>query len=135
MIESVISYMIDNDGYLIVNRDIVSTDIDDFDILQNQNITYFRCLMKKMKKHYYVVFLNILEMKDHIVMYIITVTFLIGRSSKNVLIHGLDMRNEIGVWKDRTDVYIAIFTVNIDYSWFREIIFTARITKFEGSYT
>jgi len=116
-----ISYMIDNDGYLIVNRQIVSKDIDDFEYTPKPEyrgvFTIFNeddeeALLRRFFDH-------IREERPHCYVHYNGDFFDWPFIEKRAFIHGLDLRTEIGVSKaGRSDEYIGRFLVNIDcYAW------------------
>lgn len=116
-----ISYMIDTEGYLITNREIVAKDIDDFEYTPKPEyegrFTIFNeeneeQLLRRFFEH-------IREERPHVYVHYNGDFFDWPFIEKRAFIHGLNMREEIGVSKDgRTEVYVGRFVVNIDcYSW------------------
>ncbi|KAG2195066.1 hypothetical protein INT47_003932 [Mucor saturninus] len=115
-----ISYMIDGRGYLITNRDIVSQDIEDFDYTPKPEFegpfTIFNeqdegALLRRFFEH-------IQEAKPTIfVTYngdFFDWPFVEGRAK----IHGIDMYQEIGVYKDDEDEYKCKHATHMDaFRW------------------
>ncbi|KAK9238698.1 hypothetical protein V1525DRAFT_431564 [Lipomyces kononenkoae] len=115
-----ISYMIDGNGYLITNRDIVSEDIDDFEYTPKPEyegvFTIFnepneKALIERFFEH-------VREAKPTV---IVTYNgdffdwpFVEGRASK----YGINMYNEIGFQKDSEDEYKSSFCCHMDcFRW------------------
>ncbi|GAA5795942.1 hypothetical protein HPULCUR_001307 [Helicostylum pulchrum] len=115
-----ISYMIDGRGYLITNRDIVSQDIEDFDYTPKPEFegpfTIFNeadeeALLRRFFEH-------IQEAKPTIyVTYngdFFDWPFVEGRAK----VHGIDMYQEIGVYRDDEDEYKCKHATHMDaFRW------------------
>ncbi|KAJ8101542.1 hypothetical protein POJ06DRAFT_195900 [Lipomyces tetrasporus] len=115
-----ISYMIDGNGFLITNREIVSQDIDDFEYTPKPEyegvFTIFnepneKALIERFFEH-------VKETKPTV---IVTYNgdffdwpFVEGRATY----HGINMRNEIGFQKDSEDEYKSSFCCHMDcFRW------------------
>lgn len=115
-----ISYMIDGEGYLITNREIVSRDIDDFEYTPKPEFkgpfVVFNEADEKMVLERF--FSHIQEAKPTV---IVTYNgdffdwpFVETRSS----IHGIDMFQEIGFKKNSEDVYESRYCAHMDaFAW------------------
>ncbi|KAI9254659.1 hypothetical protein BY458DRAFT_558768 [Sporodiniella umbellata] len=115
-----ISYMIDGWGYLITNREIVSQDIEDFEYTPKQEyegpFTIFNEENEKALLHRF--FEHIQNAKPSIfVTYngdFFDWPFVEGRATA----HGIDMYQEIGVYKDEEDEYKCKHASHMDaFRW------------------
>ena len=115
-----ISYMIDGLGYLIINREIVSQDIEDFDFtplpeFQGPFTVYNEPNERGLLERF---FDHIRAEKPHVfVTYngdFFDWPFVETRAKAN----GLSMYSSIGVRKDENDVYCSRFACHLDcYCW------------------
>ena len=98
-----ISYMIDNDGYLITNREIVSEDIDDFEYTPKPEYQGVFTIFNEENEEQLLrrFFEHIREERPHCYVHYNGDFFDWPFIEKRAFIHGLDMRNEIGVWKGK----------------------------------
>jgi len=115
-----ISYMIDTEGFLIVNRDIVSSDIDDFEYTPKAEypgvFTIFNEDNEEMLLRRF--FEHIVEQRPHVYVHYNGDFFDWPYIEKRAFHFGISMRKEIGISKDRNDIYVGRFVINIDcYSW------------------
>ncbi len=104
-----ISYMIDGQGYLITNREIISTDVDDFEYTPKPefegNFIVFNeenelALIQKFFDH-------VLEVRPHIFVTYNGDFFDWPFVEARAAIHGMDMAREIGFSKNREGVYCS----------------------------
>ncbi|XP_052805264.1 DNA polymerase epsilon catalytic subunit A-like [Mya arenaria] len=115
-----ISYMIDGQGYLITNREIISQDIEDFEytprpefpgpfIIFNESDEF--TLLQRFFDH-------ILEVKPHIFATYNGDLFDWPFVEARAAFHGLDMSREIGFEKDSQDEYKARPAIHMDcFRW------------------
>lgn len=112
-----ISYMIDGQGFLIVNREIVSEDIDDFDYTPRPeypgpftvyNVADEQALLKKWFSH-------IREVRPSVMVTYNGDWFDFGFIDQRAKVHGLSMRKEIGFYRDRVDeIYRSTYAIHMD---------------------
>lgn len=102
-----ISYMIDGQGYLITNREIISTDVDDFEYtpkpeFEGNFIVFNEANEVELLQKF---FDHILEVKPHIFVTYNGDFFDWPFVEARAAIHGMDMAKEIGFVKNREGVY------------------------------
>ena len=115
-----ISYMIDGQGYLICNREIISTDVEDFEYTPKPefegpfivfNEENELGLLQKFFDH-------ILDIKPHIFVTYNGDFFDWPFVEARAAIHGMDMLKEIGFSKNREDVYTSRPAAHMDaFCW------------------
>ncbi|KAL1924531.1 uncharacterized protein VTP21DRAFT_4185 [Calcarisporiella thermophila] len=111
-----ISYMVDGQGYLITNRDIVSQDIDDFEYTPKPEFegpfTIFNepdesAVIRRFFEH-------IQELKPTVVVSYNGDMFDWPFVEARARVHGIDMYHEIGFYKDDQDEYKCKHTIHMD---------------------
>jgi len=111
-----ISYMIDTQGYLIINREIISQDIEDFEYTPKKEYPgHFHVfneanefdLLKRFFNH-------ITDVKPHILVTYNGDSFDIPFVEQRAQFYGLSMFNEIGFRKDSQDCYLSRPCVHMD---------------------
>lgn len=111
-----ISYMIDGQGYLITNREILSSDIEDFEYTPKPELegrfTIFNepnemMLIQKFFDH-------ILDVRPHIFVTYNGDFFDWPFVEARAAVYNLDMKQEIGFSRNRNDVYFARPTIHMD---------------------
>lgn len=115
-----ISYMIDGEGFLITNREIVSQDIDDFEYTPKPEypglFTIFnepdeKALLERFFEH-------IQEAKPSVIATFNGDFFDWPFVEKRAAIHGIDMHTEIGFQKDAEEEYKSTQCVHMDcFRW------------------
>lgn len=115
-----ISYMIDGQGYLITNREIISTDVDDFEYtpkpeFEGQFIVFNEpdelSLLQKWFDH-------VLEVRPHIFVTYNGDFFDWPFIEARAKFHGLDMGKEIGFAKTRDGIYWSRPATHMDaFCW------------------
>nr|XP_022913041.1 DNA polymerase epsilon catalytic subunit A [Onthophagus taurus] len=115
-----ISYMIDGQGYLITNREIVSHDIDDFEFTPRPEFegkfTIFNednevKLLQKFFDH-------ILDVRPHIFVTYNGDFFDWPFVENRAAVYNMDMKQEIGFFKDREGVYTSRPAMHMDcFCW------------------
>ncbi|ORZ35386.1 hypothetical protein BCR44DRAFT_53396 [Catenaria anguillulae PL171] len=115
-----ISYIIDGQGYLITNREIVSEDIDDFDYTPKPefegpfvvfNEANERGLLDRFFDH-------IIEVKPHVIVTYNGDFFDWPFVETRAAAHGIDMRATIGWFKDENDEYKSYYAHHSDaFRW------------------
>ena len=115
-----ISYMIDGQGYLICNREIISTDVEDFEYTPKPefegpfivfNEENELALLQKFFDH-------ILDVKPHIFVTYNGDFFDWPFIEARAAVHGMDMLKEIGFSKDREGVFSSRPAAHIDaFCW------------------
>ena len=115
-----ISYMIDGQGFLITNREIISTDVDDFEYTPKPefegNFVVFNeenelALLQKFFDH-------VLEVRPHIFVTYNGDFFDWPFIEARAAVHGMDMAREIGFTKNREGVYCSRPAAHMDaYCW------------------
>uniref|UniRef100_A0A7E4VKY8 DNA polymerase epsilon catalytic subunit n=1 Tax=Panagrellus redivivus TaxID=6233 RepID=A0A7E4VKY8_PANRE len=115
-----ISYMIDGEGFLIINREIVSEDITDFEYTPKPEFKgEFRVFNEKDEKALIRKFFDhLLKVKPHIMVTyngdFFDWPFVEARAKE----HGINMEAEIGFVKDAQDEYKHINSVHMDaFRW------------------
>ena len=115
-----ISYMIDGQGYLICNREIISSDVEDFEytpkpefegpfIVFNEDNEL--ALLQKFFDH-------ILDVKPHIFVTYNGDFFDWPFIEARAAVHGMDMHKEVGFSKDREGVFSSRPAAHMDaYCW------------------
>ncbi|XP_012276956.1 DNA polymerase epsilon catalytic subunit A [Orussus abietinus] len=111
-----ISYMIDGEGYLITNRDIVSSDINDFEYTPKPEFegvfTIFNEPDEKATIRRF--FDHINEVKPHVFVTYNGDFFDWPFVETRAAIHNLDMKTEIGFAKNRDGVYANRAAIHMD---------------------
>ncbi|PVU88703.1 hypothetical protein BB559_005442 [Furculomyces boomerangus] len=104
-----ISYMIDGQGYLITNRDIVSEDIDDFEYTPKEEFQGpFTIFNEDNEKGVIVKFFeHIIESQPTVLVTYNGDSFDWPFVHARAEFHGLDLLEEIGWYKDEADVYVS----------------------------
>jgi DNA polymerase epsilon subunit 1 len=111
-----ISYMLNDSGYLIVNREIVSEDIEDFDytpLPEYQgpftifNVANERELLLRWFEH-------LREEKPCVHVTYNGDNFDFPFVDQRARIHGLDLREQIGYWKDMSGDYRSTYGIHMD---------------------
>ena len=115
-----ISYMIDGQGYLITNREIISTDVDDFEYTPKPefegNFVVFNednelATLQKFFDH-------VLEVRPHIFVTYNGDFFDWPFIEARAAVHGMDMAREIGFAKNREGVYCSRPAAHMDaFCW------------------
>ncbi|OQR98917.1 DNA polymerase epsilon catalytic subunit [Achlya hypogyna] len=115
-----ISYMVDRQGYLIVNREFVSEDVDDFEYTPTKeyngpfecfNAPNERALLDRF-------FAHVNEINPHIFVTYNGDFFDWPFVEARALVHGIDMGREIGISKDRNGEYRGKCAVHMDaFCW------------------
>jgi DNA polymerase epsilon subunit 1 len=115
-----ISYMIDGQGYLITNREIISADVDDFEYtpkpeFEGNFVVYNEknelATLQKFFDH-------VLEVRPHIFVTYNGDMFDWPFIEARAAIHGMDMAREIGFMKNREGVYCCRPAAHMDaYCW------------------
>lgn len=115
-----ISYMIDGEGYLIINRDIVSADVQDFEYTPKPEFKGFFTVFNEDNEENTIkrFFDHLLKVKPNIMVTyngdFFDWPFVDDRAKK----YGLDMKKEIGFCKDNQDEYKHINCIHMDaYRW------------------
>lgn len=108
-----ISYMLDTQGYLIVNREIVSQDIEDFEYTPKPEYQGpFICFNVENEKAVLEKFLDHIK-QERPVIYVtyngdfFDWPFIATRAQK----YGIDLKEEIGIWMDRSGEFRGRFAV------------------------
>ena len=115
-----ISYMIDGQGYLITNREIISTDVDDFEYtpkpeFEGNFIVFNEANEVELLQKF---FDHILEVKPHIFVTYNGDFFDWPFVEARAAIHGMDMAKEIGFVKNREGVYSSRPAAHMDaFCW------------------
>ncbi|XP_059098833.1 DNA polymerase epsilon catalytic subunit A-like [Tigriopus californicus] len=115
-----ISYMIDGQGYLITNREIISKDVDDFEYtpkpeFEGHFIVYNEANELELLQKF---FDHILDVKPHIFVTYNGDFFDWPFIEARAAIHGMDMAQEIGFAKNREGVYCSRPASHMDaYCW------------------
>uniref|UniRef100_A0AC34GQD3 DNA polymerase epsilon catalytic subunit n=1 Tax=Panagrolaimus sp. ES5 TaxID=591445 RepID=A0AC34GQD3_9BILA len=115
-----ISYMIDGRGYLIINREIVSEDVDDFEYTPRPEFRgEFRVFNEKDEKGLLKKFFeHVLKVKPHIMVTYNGDFFDWPFVEARATFHGIDMTKEIGFAKDNQDEYKHINCIHMDaFRW------------------
>lgn len=114
-----ISYMIDGQGYLITNREIISCDVDDFEYTPKPEyeglFTIFnepdeKRLIEKFFEH-------IMEVRPHIFVTYNGDFFDWPFVEARAAVHEIDMKNDIGFFKSRDGVYSCRAAMHMDCFW------------------
>ncbi|XP_037072699.1 DNA polymerase epsilon catalytic subunit A-like [Pollicipes pollicipes] len=111
-----ISYMVDGQGFLITNREIVSQDIDDFEYTPKPEFEGPFVIFNEPNEAAVIqrFFDHILEIRPHIfVTYngdFFDWPFVEGRAA----VHGLDMAQEIGFAKNNEGIYVSRPSIHMD---------------------
>jgi DNA polymerase epsilon subunit 1 len=111
-----ISYMIDTQGYLIINREIISQDIDDFEYTPKKEYPgHFRIFNEANEFELLKRFFNhIVDVKPHILVTYNGDSFDLPFVEQRAQFYGLSMFNEIGFRKDSQDCYLSRPCVHMD---------------------
>lgn len=115
-----ISYMIDGEGFLITNREIVSQDIDDFEYTPKPEypgvFTIFNELDEKALLQRF--FEHIQDAKPTVIATFNGDFFDWPFVEKRAAVHGIDMYQEIGFKKDSEDEYKSTYCCHMDcFRW------------------
>lgn len=111
-----ISYMIDGQGFLITNREILSSDIEDFEYTPKPELegrfTIFNesnemMLIQKFFDH-------ILDVRPHVFVTYNGDFFDWPFIEARAAVYNLDMKQEIGFSRNRNDVYFARPAIHMD---------------------
>lgn len=111
-----ISYMIDGQGYLITNREIISCDVDDFEYtpkpeFEGSFIVFNEinelCLIQKFFDH-------IMEVKPHVMVTYNGDFFDWPFVETRAAVYDLDMKQEIGYTKSREGTYLCRPSMHMD---------------------
>lgn len=111
-----ISYMIDTRGYLIINREIISQDIDDFEYTPKKEYPgHFHVFNEpnelELLKRF---FSHIIDVKPHILVTYNGDSFDIPFVEQRAQFYGLSLFHEIGFRKDPQDCYLCRPCVHMD---------------------
>ncbi|XP_046401826.1 DNA polymerase epsilon catalytic subunit 1 [Ischnura elegans] len=111
-----ISYMVDGQGFLITNREIISADVDDFEYTPKPEFEGLfvvwneedeKALIRRFLDHF-------MEVKPHVVVTyngdFFDWPFVEGRAA----LYGFDLRTEIGFSKDKEGIYASRPCVHMD---------------------
>lgn len=115
-----ISYMIDGEGFLIVNRDIVSQDIDDFEYTPKPEYPgLFTTFNEPDEKHLLMKFFeHIRDIRPTVIATFNGDFFDWPFVENRANFHDLDLFDEIGFAKDNDDEYKSKYCVHMDcYRW------------------
>ncbi|XP_011188337.1 DNA polymerase epsilon catalytic subunit 1 [Zeugodacus cucurbitae] len=111
-----ISYMIDGQGYLITNREIISTDVDDFEYTPKPEFEgNFIVFNEKNEMHLIQKFFDhIMEVRPHIVVTYNGDFFDWPFVETRAAVYDLDMKQEIGFSKLRDGFYLSRPAIHMD---------------------
>ena len=111
-----ISYMIDTQGYLIINREIISQDIDDFEYTPKKEYPgHFHVFNESNEFELLKRFFNhIIDVKPHILVTYNGDSFDMPFVEQRAQFYGLNMFNEIGFRKDAQDCYLSRPCIHMD---------------------
>ncbi|CAF4410646.1 unnamed protein product, partial [Rotaria sp. Silwood2] len=111
-----ISYMIDTQGYLIINREIISQDIDDFEYTPKKEYPgHFHVFNESNEFELLKRFFNhIIDVKPHILVTYNGDSFDMPFVEQRAQFYGLNMFNEIGFRKDSQDCYLSRPCIHMD---------------------
>ncbi|KAI9179806.1 DNA polymerase epsilon catalytic subunit [Blastocladiella emersonii ATCC 22665] len=115
-----ISYVIDGQGYLITNREIVSEDIDDFEYtpkpeFEGPFVVFNEANEFDLLRRF---FDHIVEVQPHVIVTYNGDFFDWPFVEARAKAHGLDMREEIGWFKDENDEYKSSYAHHSDcFRW------------------
>lgn len=114
-----ISYMIDGQGYLIINREIITSDIEDFEYTPKPEFEgLFKVFNEKDEKALiYRFFTHILEIRPHIFVTYNGDFFDWPFVETRAAIHQIDMKQEIGFAKGGDGVYSCRPAMHMDCLW------------------
>ena len=115
-----ISYMIDGQGYLITNREIISMDIEDFEFTPRpQYEGKFTIFNEENEEKLLLKFFDhILDVRPHIFVTYNGDSFDWPFVETRAAVYNLDMKKEIGFFKDRTGVYTSRPAMHMDcFCW------------------
>lgn len=115
-----ISYMIDGQGYLITNREIVSSDIEDFEFTPKPEFEGMFTIfneeneLKLLQKF----FDHIMDVRPHVFVTYNGDSFDWPFVETRAAVYDLDMKQEIGFFKDRNGVYTSRPAMHMDcFCW------------------
>ncbi|XP_017476166.1 PREDICTED: DNA polymerase epsilon catalytic subunit A isoform X2 [Rhagoletis zephyria] len=111
-----ISYMIDGQGYLITNREIISTDVDDFEYTPKPEFEgHFIVFNEEDEMHLIQKFFDhIMEVRPHIVVTYNGDFFDWPFVETRAAVYDLDMQQEIGFSKLRDGFYLSRPAIHMD---------------------
>ncbi|XP_067618241.1 DNA polymerase epsilon catalytic subunit 1 [Eurosta solidaginis] len=111
-----ISYMIDGQGYLITNREIISTDVDDFEYTPKPEFEgHFIVFNEENEMHLIQKFFDhIMEVRPHIVVTYNGDFFDWPFVETRAAVYDLDMKQEIGFSKLRDGFYLSRPAIHMD---------------------
>lgn len=111
-----ISYMIDGQGYLITNREIISTDVDDFEYTPKPEFEGNFIVFNEPNEMGVIqrFFDHILEVKPHIIVSYNGDFFDWPFVETRAAVYDMDMKREIGFWKNRDGTYLSRPSMHMD---------------------
>ncbi|KAI9293341.1 hypothetical protein K502DRAFT_366802 [Neoconidiobolus thromboides FSU 785] len=115
-----ISYMVDGEGYLITNRDVITKDIIDFEYNPKEGLEgAFKIFNEKDEKSLLIRFFeHIKQLKPTVIATYNGDFFDWPFVDKRAQYHGLDMYSQIGFKKDENDEYKSSYCIHMDcLSW------------------
>uniref|UniRef100_A0A0A9Y3R9 DNA polymerase epsilon catalytic subunit n=1 Tax=Lygus hesperus TaxID=30085 RepID=A0A0A9Y3R9_LYGHE len=111
-----ISYMIDGQGYLITNREIISCDVEDFEYTPKPEFEGFFTIFNEPDEAALIqrFFEHIMEVRPHIVVTYNGDFFDWPFVEARATIHGMDMKKEIGYSKGKDGIYACKASMHMD---------------------
>ncbi|XP_073973254.1 DNA polymerase epsilon catalytic subunit 1 isoform X2 [Rhodnius prolixus] len=111
-----ISYMIDGQGFLITNREIISEDVEDFEYTPKPEFEGFFTLFNEPNEAALITrfFDHIMEIRPHIFVTYNGDFFDWPFVEARAAVHGIDMKQEIGFAQDKTGVYSCRPAMHMD---------------------
>ncbi|KAL1117393.1 hypothetical protein AAG570_004719, partial [Ranatra chinensis] len=111
-----ISYMIDGQGYLITNREIISQDVEDFEYTPKPEFEGFFTIFNEPDESALITrfFDHILEIRPHIFVTYNGDFFDWAFVETRAAVHGMDMKRHIGYSKGKDGVYQSRPSVHMD---------------------
>lgn len=111
-----ISYMVDGEGYLITNRDIIAADIEDFEYSPKPDMEGFFTIFNEPNEKALLArfFSHIRELKPTVIVTYNGDFFDWPFVDTRAKFHGLDIENEIGFFKDDQAEYKSSYCIHMD---------------------
>ena len=111
-----ISYMIDGQGYLITNREIISTDVEDFEYTPKPEFEGNFIIFNEANEMQLIqkFFDHIMEVRPHIVVTYNGDFFDWPFVETRAAVYDLDMKQEIGFSKSRDGTYLSRPSIHMD---------------------
>ncbi|CAB0010464.1 unnamed protein product [Nesidiocoris tenuis] len=111
-----ISYMIDGQGYLITNREIISCDVEDFEYTPKPEFEGFFTIFNEPNEAGVLqrFFEHIMEVRPHIVVTYNGDFFDWPFVETRAAIHGMNMKKEIGYSKGKDGIYACRASMHMD---------------------